>query len=205
MKIELRAEKQVDDATAKADTGKTLSEWFKLLDAFGGPPKGRREIVGHLYDTNKVDLWWATTINIEYEAQHKLAEKDGKPKGYMICATKTIKATPDQCYAAFASPSALDAWFGPKNKLDWKEGGALENADGNRATIKKFNPGKTIRMTWQQADAAADTPVEVKFQPSGTKTTVMVMHDRLQGREQADGMRKAWGEALNRLKSVLEK
>ncbi|OGT58415.1 MAG: hypothetical protein A3E01_19500 [Gammaproteobacteria bacterium RIFCSPHIGHO2_12_FULL_63_22] len=205
MKIELRAEKKVDDATAKADTGKTLSEWFKVLDSFGGPAKGRREIGSHLNDTYKLDPWWSTTLNIEYEAAHKLIEKDGKPKGYMICATKTIKATPEQCYAAFASASALDAWLGPKNKLDMKEGGLLENADGNRATIRKFNPGKTIRMTWQQADAATDTPVEVKFQPSGAKTTVMVMHDRLQGREQADGLRRAWGGALDALKAVLEK
>lgn len=205
MKIELRAEKSVDDTTIKADTGKTLSEWFKVLDAFGGPAKGRREIGSYLQDTHKVDLWWSTTLNFEYEAHHKLVEKDGSPKGYMICATKTIKATADQCYAAFASAAALDAWLGSKHQLEFKEGGALQNADGNRATIRKFNPGKTIRMVWHQGDIATDTPIEVKFQPAGAKTTVMVMHDRLQGREQADGFRRAWGGALDKLKVVLEK
>lgn len=57
---------------------------------------------------------------------------------------------------------------------------------------------------WEQPDAAPGTPVEVKFQPSGAKTTVMVTHDRLQTRAEADGFRRAWGAALEKLKSVLE-
>lgn len=46
--------------------------------------------------------------------------------------------------------------------------------------------------------------MEVKFQPSGAKTTVIVTHDRLQTRADADGLRRAWGEALERLKAMLE-
>jgi hypothetical protein len=61
-----------------------------------------------------------------------------------------------------------------------------------------------IKLDWMQADAAPDTPVEVKFQPAGAKTTVMVQHDRLQTRADADGLRRAWGEALDRLKAVVE-
>ncbi len=53
-------------------------------------------------------------------------------------------------------------------------------------------------------ECADPEPVEVKFQPSGAKTIVMVTIDRLQTRAEADGYRKAWGEALERLKSVLE-
>ena len=76
--------------------------------------------------------------------------------------------------------------------------------DGNRALIRKINPAKTIKLVWQQADAAPDTPVEIKFSPAGAKTTVMITHDRLQTRADADGLRRAWGEALERLKAVIE-
>jgi hypothetical protein len=48
------------------------------------------------------------------------------------------------------------------------------------------------------------TPVEVKLAPAGAKTTVMVTIDRLQTRAEADGYRRAWGEALERLKALLE-
>ena len=205
MKIELRSDKTIDDATCKAETGKTMQEWFAVMDAHGGLAKGRRELGNMLLqDRHKVDPWWATTLNIEYEARHGAKEKDGRAKGYMICATKTIKATPEACYAGFEDAAALDRWLGPKHRFELKEGATLANADGNSATVRKFNPGKTIKLDWTQADAAAGTPVEVKFQPAGAKTTVMVQHDRLQTRADADGMRRAWGDALDRLKKVVE-
>ena len=204
MKIDLAADHASDEKSAKAATGRSLGEWFALLDAFGGPGKGRREIGQHLHDVHKVDPWWAATINIGYEAAHGIVEKDGRARGYTICATKSVKATPEACHAAFASAAALDAWLGPKHQLDLRDGGSLANADGNRALVKKVNPGKSIRLVWQQPDAAPDTPVEVKFQPAGAKTTVMVTHERLQTREEADGFRRAWGAALDRLKTRLE-
>ena len=48
------------------------------------------------------------------------------------------------------------------------------------------------------------TPVEIKFAPSGAKTTVMVTIERLQTRAEADGYRRAWGKALERLKQTVE-
>ena len=46
--------------------------------------------------------------------------------------------------------------------------------------------------------------MEIKLQPAAGRTTVMVTHDRLQTREEADGLRAAWGEALDRLKKLVE-
>ena len=202
MKIELRSDKPLD--AIHAETGRSLDEWFALLDAFGGPAKGRREIGNHLLATYRIDPWWVATLNIEYEAHHGLHEKDGKPKGYMVCATKSIKAPAQACFDAFASAKALDRWLGSGHVLDFRDGGELRNGDGNLATLRRINPGKTIKLVWHQADAAAGTPVEVKFEPVGAKTTVMVTHDRLQTRADADGLRRAWGAALDRLKGQLE-
>ena len=33
---------------------------------------------------------------------------------------------------------------------------------------------------------------------------MMMTHDRIQNREEADGLREGWAQALDRLKSVLE-
>ena len=202
MRIELKADHAVD--TVAAATGKSFPHWFGEIDGWGGAALGRREIGQRLLEGYKLDPWWIATINIEYEAAKGLVEKDGRAKGYTICATKSIKAAPDACFDAFASASALDRWLGPDHALAFADGGSLRNGDGNQAQIKKLSPGKTIKLIWQQADAATDTPVEIKFQPSGAKTTVMSTHDRLQTREDADGMRRAWGEALDRLKARLE-
>lgn len=204
MKIELRAEHATDEASAKAATGRSLGEWFGLLDARGGPGLGRRDIGRHLHETYRLDPWWIATINVAYEAAHGIVDKDGRPKGYTICATKSIKAAPQACYAACADAAALDGWLGAGHEADIRDGGRLANADGNRATVKKATPGKLIRLVWEQPDAAPGTAVEITFQPAGAKTTVIVTHDRLQDRAQADGFRRAWGEALERLKTRLE-
>ncbi len=204
MKVELQSEHPVSEDSCKAATGKSLSEWFALIDARGGPALGRREIGQWLYQEMKVDVWWSPTINCEYEIARGQLEKDGRPRGYTICATKSIKAEPGRCHASFASAAELDRWLGPGHQGYIKDGGSLANADGNRATVKKVNPGKVIRLIWEDPELTAPTPVEIKFAPAGAKTTVMVTIDRLQTRAEADGYRRAWGEALDRLKAVLE-
>ncbi len=204
MKVERKSDHAVSDEAAKAATGKSLKEWFSLIDQRGGLKLGRRDIGQWLMVESKVDPWWSATLNHEYEIAHGAIEKDGNPKGYTVCATKTLKATPDEAYAHFASASAWDGWFGAGHNVDLADGGKFANADGNRATVKKANPGKTLRMIWEDEGLTAPTPVEIKFQPSGAKTTVMVTIDRLQTRAEADGYRRAWGAALDRLKAVVE-
>jgi len=46
--------------------------------------------------------------------------------------------------------------------------------------------------------------VEIKFEGSGARCTVMVAIERLQTRAEADGYRRAWSEALERLKACIE-
>lgn len=204
MKIELKPEQAYDEASARKATGKSLGDWFAVLDQAGGPAAGRRDLGQLLFAAHKVDPWWSSTILGLYEAAHGLREKDGRMKGYTICSTKSLKASPQTCYEMFATATALDRWLGPDHSLDLVEGGSLRNGDGNVATLRKINPGKSIRMLWQQPGIGEDTPVEIKFAPSGAKTTVMVTHERLQTREEADGLRAAWGAALERLKQLVE-
>jgi uncharacterized protein YndB with AHSA1/START domain len=204
MKIERKSDHAVGDDSCKAATGKTLTEWYKLIDGKGGASLGRREIGNWMVGELKVDPWWATTINNEYEVARGMLEKDGKPKGYTICATKSIKADADACFAAFNGNAALDRWFGKGHDSKIADGGYWRNADGNRATIKKVSPGKTIRLIWEDEALTLPAPVEIKFAPSGAKCTVMVTIDRLQTRAEADGYRRAWGEALDRLKAQVE-
>lgn len=202
MRIECTPDHAID--TAAAATGKPLAQWFQQIDTWGGAALGRREIGQRLLERFKLDPWWIATINVEYEAAQGLKEKDGRAKGYTICATKSIKADAATCYDAFTSADQLDRWLGTGHELAFADGGSLSNADGNRALIRKLSPGKTIKLVWQQADAAPDTPVEIKFAPAGAKTTVMITHERLQNRADADGLRRAWGEALDRLKQQIE-
>jgi uncharacterized protein YndB with AHSA1/START domain len=205
MKVEHKADHAVSETSCKSATGKTLAEWFKALDKQGGVALGRRTLSKWIEHEHDVEVWWAATITNEYEIARGDLAKDGKPKGYSICPTKSIKASPKVCYAAFATAKALDAWFGPKHDVDMRDGGHWRNGDGNKATIRKVNAGKNIRMIAEDAGLTFPTPVEIKFTPNGANCTVMVAIERLQTRAEADGYRRAWGEALERLKATVEK
>jgi uncharacterized protein YndB with AHSA1/START domain len=204
MKVERKADHAVSDAACKAATGKTLAEWFKALDGHGGVPLGRRALSNWLMAGQKVEPWWSATVCAEYEIARGDLAKDGKPKGYSICPTKSIKASAQKCFTAFASAHALDAWFGPKHDLDLRDGGHWRNADGNKATIRKVNVGKNIRLIAEDDELTMPIPVEIKFEAKGDKCTVMVSIDRLQTRAEADGYRRAWSEALEKLKAFIE-
>jgi hypothetical protein len=143
MKVERKSDHAVSESSCKSATGKTLSEWFKVLDEHGGVALGRRSLSNWLVEESKVEPWWSSTVVNEYEIARGDFAKDGKPKGYSICPTRSIKASASDCYAAFATAKALDRWFGPKHDADLREGGHWRNADGNRASIKKANPGRT--------------------------------------------------------------
>jgi uncharacterized protein YndB with AHSA1/START domain len=204
MKVERKADHVVSEASCKEATSKTIADWFKALDKHGGIKLGRRELSKWMEHEHGLTTWWAATVTHEYEIARGDLAKDGKPKGFMICPTKSIKASPKDCYAAFANAKALDAWFGPKHDVDMRDGGHWRNGDGNRATIKKVNAGKNIRLIAEDPGLTLPTPVEIKFTPNGKNCTMMIAIERLQTRAEADGYRRAWGEALERLKAFIE-
>lgn len=203
MQVNLKAEHPLTEV--KAATGKTWEEWFSILDKRGGIAKGRRDIGNFLYGECKLDAWWSATINVEYEAARGVVEKDGRPKGYMICVTKTIAAPVDKAYEAWATPESLNDWFSKKNKAEVTDGGRYSNADGDTGLFKRVRKNKDLRFTWENPAHTSATLVDIVFQDKGKgKTGVMITHDRIQKREEADGLREGWAQALDRLKSLLE-
>ncbi|MEK6285273.1 MAG: SRPBCC domain-containing protein [Acidobacteriota bacterium] len=203
MQVNLKAEHALTEV--KAATGKSWEEWFSALDKRGGIAQGRRDIGTFLYAECKLDPWWCATINVQYEAARGVAEKDGRPKGYMICVTKTIAAAVDKAYEAWATSEGLNQWFSKKNKAEVADGGRYSNDDGETGLFKRVRKNKGLRFTWENPSHTSPTIVDVVFQDKGKgETGVMITHDRIQKREEADGLREGWGQALDRLKTWLE-
>jgi len=204
MKVVLKSDFPISEEACKSTTGKTLQEWFAELDKLGGPSMGRKRINDFIYTQHKVDAWWAATINSLYETARGVVEKDGRAKGFNICVTKTIAAPIDRVYAAWADPGLLSKWFGEDTVADVADGGRYANKDGDTGVYKRVRPCKDLRFTWENP-AHQPSIVDVSFSHKGNgKTGLLVNLDRVQGREEADGLRKGWGEAVERLKALLE-
>lgn len=98
----------------------------------------------------------------------------------------------------------MKEWFRELDKIDALGKGRRETIckGGITATFTRVRPNKDLRLTWQHTGITAPIQVGVKFQDNKGKTLMNVMPSRIQTRGEADGLRDAWGEALNRLKAI---
>jgi len=104
------------------------------------------------------------------------------------------------------SAQKLDAWLGPKSKVDFRDGGGFTNADGDRGTFLREREGKDLRFSWDHATRATGSLVDVLFADKGKgKTGVTLNHTRIQSRGDADELRAGWAAAFDALKLVVER
>jgi uncharacterized protein YndB with AHSA1/START domain len=191
----------IDDKAMTRETGHTRSEWFKEIER---TKADGRSAIGKALLAKKVDAWWITVITVEYEAYAGIVEKDGRPKGYSLCITKTVAAPVPRVFKSFTVPRELDKWFGAANEMAATDNASYSNADGNKGSVKKVRPDKALVLSWEAAGFAEGSQVEVLFQPKGETCGIVVNHTRVMTRHEADEVRAMWGDALERLKSQLE-
>jgi len=204
MKYRIESDHPVTNEAAKVATGKTLDQWYRDLDAWDGLKKGRRNINTYLSGL-KIDPWWCTTIAVEYEKHHDLRKKDGLLEGYFVCSTKTIAAPLEKVFDAWSSKANLSRWFGEAIKADCREGGTLETKEGDSGTFLRVRNNKDIRLSLSGPGFSAPMLVDAQFQDKGKgKTGLLVNLSRIQARTEADAVRNAWAEALDRLKVYCE-
>jgi uncharacterized protein YndB with AHSA1/START domain len=203
MQVTNKADFSLDDATCKAETGKTFSEWFEVLDSVDGIKIGRREscVKMGIWSTQP---WWATTIYVAYEKHKGVVKKDGMAEGYTICVTKNINAPVEKTYATWADPAKFAEIFGDSAKQSLEEGGTLTCDAGVKATFTRVRPNKDLRFTWEHPGCTAPLTVDLQFQDNKGKTLMNAMTSRIQTREETDGLRDAWTAVLNKLKAAAE-
>ncbi|MBL8048468.1 MAG: SRPBCC domain-containing protein [Chthonomonas sp.] len=201
---------ELTDASCQAATGRTPDAWYAYLDGIDGLKLGRRDSIHAMYGEAEKALgkgtndtsWWLTTVYVNYEKRHDIRKKDGLYEGYSICCTKNIAAPPAKTYAAYIAN--FSEIFGDNPKQDVTEGGKISCQGGCEGTFTRIRPDKDLRFTWSHPGCTAPMVVDVQFQDAKGKTMMNVMTSRIQTREEADGLRRAWGEALNRLKPLAE-
>ena len=174
---------RMSDAAVKGKTGKTWSEWFKILDAAGAKRMTHQEIVTRLSKKHGVGPWWQQMVTVTYEQARGLREKHQKPGGYEISVSRTIGAPISK---------AFKAWTDDKTRKQWLPA---------NLTIRKATANKSLRISWEDGD----TSLAVAFYPKGAgKCQVVAQHSKIPEAKAAAKMKAFWAQALDRLKEVLE-
>lgn len=202
MNVILKSEFPLTDEACIASTGKPIQEWIAYLESNPDLAAKRRDAIQDLYNLQGrgKDVWWPTTLFVEYERKHGIVKKDGLLEGYNICATKTIAAPIEKVFAAFKGDQTKD-WYGTVSSA-----APFHDESGNVAELIRDRENKDLRYRWQTAGIDNETTLDILFSDKGNgKTGIIANHARMQTREEADGLRDAWLSAFDRLKSLVEK
>lgn len=174
---------KISSEAVLARTGKTWAQWFGLLDKSGARKMTHKEIVGVLAKKHRLGPWWQQMVAVSYEQAKGLRAKHEKPDGFEISRGKTIHVAVDELY---------EAWGNARRRAQWLPGAKL--------TIRKATENKTLRVTWGDG-----SNIEVRFYPKGAaKTQITVQHGRLASPRVAAKQKAYWGEAFERLASLVE-
>lgn len=180
MNVEMKSDFPVTDEACKSATGKSLTEWSAELSSHPEFVGKRREAINWLWDQvgrNPAGSWWGTTIWVEHERRIGKLQKDGRIEGYGICSTKTVVAPVDKVLSAVAQK--------------------IPN-------ITRIREGKDIRAKWQTLGCSDESDIDAMFVEKAGKTGITLNHNRIQTREEADGLRRYWSECLTEIKGSLE-
>ena len=133
-----------------------------------------------------------------------------------LLVRRRISATPARLFDAWTSAPELLAWWGPRGvecthaEVDARVGGRYRI--GNRLPdgqmiwlsgefIEVEKPAKLV-FTWNREGAQSEPErVTVRFEPRGTETEVIVLHERIADGRARDGHEDGWQGCLDGLAS----
>lgn len=132
----------------------------------------------------------------------------------VLVVRRTIDASAERLFRAWTEPEQLRKWWGPPPsrcptaELDLRVGGkyriANEFPDGRTVWIvgefERISPPSELVYTWRLEGSGL--PIErviVRFEAAGTKTDVIVLHERIADAEMRARHEQGWNGCLDGL------
>jgi uncharacterized protein YndB with AHSA1/START domain len=129
-----------------------------------------------------------------------------------------IGVNPRQVWRALTTPEGLTSWWVDEARVDARTGGRVVltsqddagNTQEERGMFLEFTPTRKIEIAWDTQSKAPTKGTRVQFQiaKSGEDTRLVLTHSGggpLDDPEQHDLMNRAWKQALQALRDILEK
>lgn len=177
----------ITDKLVVEKTGRTMEEWFSILDKKGAKKMQHKEIfalVESIDGLAPLGQWNQNLLTTTYEWNRGLKERGEKDGGIEIGVSKTINVPLPILYNAWMDETVRKRWL-PKQKI----------------IFRKTTENKSARITWSDNV----TSLSVDFYAKGEgKSQVVVQHQKLPDSEEANTMKVYWGERLEALKGLLE-
>lgn len=187
-----KATPSVSDAKVVESTGKSLQDWYRVLDDWGAKEKTHKEIAAYLYDEHGVTGWYAQSITVEYERERGLRGVGQACDGdWKFAYTRVVAAEPNRI---------------------WEVVRPLVEAghDGEHATgatdveVKRDEPANRF-LGWGDFDGLSRCRIDIAVggRPDG-KSTVTVDVQKVPTAEEQARLKTLWQDRLKFVKSSCE-
>lgn len=176
----------ITDKVVVPKTGKTMAEWFDVLDKKGAKKldsHGIYELVTSIDGLKPLGEWNCGLLSTSYQWDRGLRERGEKKDGFEISVSKTIAVPTEMLYSAWVDTDLRKKWLPEK------------------ITITKSTENKSVRASWSDDS----TRLSIDLYPKGDgKSQMVVQHLKIPDSEMAANMKEFWAERLNALKGILE-
>lgn len=193
-------------AKVVAKTGKTLENWFEIIEQFGAK-KGHTAIAKHLKEDHQLTSWWAQSITTRYEFDNdlrKLYERTGK-KGFTVTAQKTMPYKVGLVYEAFTDPIQLKKWFSPYLKMSVKDGAEFNFDQVTKGKFLNIIPNSKITLNLVSNKNEELSKVVIEFiKKDKVKTTVKITQSDLTTEISINAQKDFWKHFLSAGSTYLE-
>ena len=109
-----------------------------------------------------------------------------------------------EAYDDFTLGERLSIWFTPEMELDLQVGGRYRNKEGDKGEILEINPGRLLRMSWDNENHAPGTEVTFTFEESNEGTLIAINHSQLKSEKDLKDLMQGWSWTLDNYKSWKE-
>ncbi len=196
---------RISDAAVKQATGKAWHEWLLLLDLAGAAEQSNKDIVNIIAATGAVSPWWCQTIATHYRRsrqQKVVGQTDGA--GFEMGAQHTLPLGQVTLWNLLASPRGLALWLGETQDFTLTAGAEYALADGTHGVIRALNPPDHIRLTWQPANWATHSTLQIRLIAlEDERTSLRIHHERLPDEATRLRMRQHWQTVLRAVSELI--
>jgi len=176
----------ITDKLVVEKTGKSMADWFAVLDRHGAKKMKHAEIlqlVENIDGLKPLGAWNQNLLTTSYEWDRELKERGEKKDGIEISVSKTIDIPVSLLYHAWIDDHTRNKWL-PEN-----------------LTFRKVTENKSARITW--SDSKTSLSVDF-YRKTGSKSQVVVQHQKIASADEAAKLKAYWSDLLDQLKLLLE-
>lgn len=196
---------RIKEATIVEKTGRTLEEWYVLIDVFDGKAKGYKAMVDFLEKQHQITLWWSQTIAIAYEYMIGIRVANHSEKGFSFSIRRSVSLPLEKTYYHFTNAYHLSEWLSPYLDIELKVGGRFNFDDITEVTFVKISPNKLLRLELKTLIEGAVSKLDIEFLNKKQKTTLKITHSQLRSQNEVEEYKAYWESMLHVFKNYIGK